>query len=75
MTTPAVRVLEPDDWPAVASIYAAGIATGNATFETEPPAWEAFDVDRLADQRLVALDDHGTVIGWAAATAVSDRCV
>jgi L-amino acid N-acyltransferase YncA len=28
------------DWPAVQAIYAAGIATGDATFETEPPSWE-----------------------------------
>jgi L-amino acid N-acyltransferase YncA len=30
--------LEPEDWPEVAAIYAAGIATGNATFETTPPS-------------------------------------
>ncbi len=26
-----------DDWPTVKAIYEAGIATGNATFETEAP--------------------------------------
>jgi phosphinothricin acetyltransferase len=63
-----------DDWPAVERIYAAGIATGDATFETEPPSWEAFDAGKLADHRLVAaLDGH--VVGWVAVSAVSERCV
>ncbi len=62
-------------WPEVERIYRAGIATGHATFESEPPTWEAFDGSRLADQRLVAVDAGGWVLGWAAATGVSDRCV
>jgi len=71
----SIRALGAADWPRVAAIYSAGIATGDATYETEPPTWHAFDADRLADQRLVATDASGTVIGWAAASAVSDRCV
>jgi L-amino acid N-acyltransferase YncA len=69
-----VRAMTPDDWPRVRAIYEAGIATGNATFETEPPAWEAWDSGHLAAPRLVASrgDD---VIGWAALSPVSDRCV
>jgi L-amino acid N-acyltransferase YncA len=63
----------PTDWPRVRSIYAAGIASGNATFETEPPQWDAFDVGHLSDLRLVATDGD-EVIGWAAASPVSDRC-
>jgi phosphinothricin acetyltransferase len=63
-----------DDWPAVERIYAAGIATGDATFETEPPTWEAFDAGRLAAHRLVAERD-GKVVGWAAVSGVSERCV
>ena len=62
-------------WPAVEAIYAVGIATGHATFETEPPTWEHFDRTRLRDQRLVALDEDGVVLGWVAAAPVSDRCV
>ncbi|MET0789412.1 MAG: N-acetyltransferase family protein [Cellulomonas sp.] len=61
-------------WPAVERIYAAGIATGHATFESAPPSWEAFDAGRLPAHRLVALDDDGAVVGWAAASSVSDRC-
>lgn len=68
-----IRPLTASDWPTVEAIYAAGIATGNATFETEPPSWVEFDADKLAEHRLVAELD-GTVVGWVAAVAVSDRC-
>lgn len=68
-----IRAMSPGDWPAVERIYADGIATGNATFETEPPAWADFDTSKLAEHRLVA-DADGRVVGWAAAIAVSDRC-
>ena len=64
-----------DDWPAVKDIYAAGIAGGNATFETEPPDWAAFDDSRLAGHRLVATSDAGSVVGWVAVSAVSVRPV
>jgi L-amino acid N-acyltransferase YncA len=60
------------DWPAVRAIYEAGIATGDATFETDVPDWPAWDAAHLADHRLVARDD-GTVVGWVALAAVSDR--
>ena len=62
-------------WPAVKAIYEAGIATGNATFETQAPAWDAWDKAHLAHSRLVAVDDAGTVQGWAALSPVSSRCV
>jgi L-amino acid N-acyltransferase YncA len=38
------------------------------------PAWEAWDSSHLAEHRLVALRG-GEVVGWAAVTPVSDRCV
>jgi phosphinothricin acetyltransferase len=72
--TPVVRELTAADWTAVREIYAAGIAAGNATFESEPPGWEEFDAGKRADLRLVA-DDGGTVVGWAAASPVSSRRV
>lgn len=71
---PLVRPLTSDDWPAVRSIYMEGIATGNATFEQEPPSWEAWDQSHLAACRLVA-EQAGQVVGWAALSRVSDRCV
>ena len=62
-------------WPAVKAIYEAGMATGNATFETQAPEWEAWDKAHLGHSRLVAVDEAGTVLGWAALSPVSSRCV
>ncbi len=74
---PLVQVvpLQVDHWPQVRDIFAAGIGTGHATFEPEPPSWATFDASKLLAHRLVAVDSSGTVLGWAAASAVSDRCV
>lgn len=60
---------------AVLAIYQAGIDEGNATFETGVPSWEQFTTSRLAQHRFVAVDDNGSVLGWVAASGVSDRCV
>lgn len=60
---------------AVLSIYAAGIATGHATFQAQAPTWEEFDAGHLPDHRLVAVDDRRRPLGWVAASAVSGRCV
>jgi len=68
----SVRALTDDDWPAVLRIYAEGIATGNATFETEVPRRETLDARWLPGQRWVA-DIAGIVVGWAAASPVSTR--
>ncbi len=64
----------PEDWESVRSIYEEGIATGNATFETSAPDWEKWDSDHLREGRLVARS-CGQVIGWAALSSVSERCV
>ena len=55
------------------AIYEAGIATGNATFETEAPTWEGWNASHLPGHRLVAERD-GRVLGWAALSPVSERC-
>jgi phosphinothricin acetyltransferase len=60
------------DWPEVETIYASGIATGEATFETEPPSWDEFDRGRLAHTRLVATENDA-VVGWAALSPTSAR--
>ena len=69
-----IRKLESADWEAVSDIYVEGIATRNATFETEVPSWESWDGAHISDCRFVAEID-GAVRGWAALTPVSDRCV
>ncbi|WP_206343564.1 GNAT family N-acetyltransferase [Streptomyces mesophilus] len=59
----------------VLGIYQLGIDEGNATFETEAPNWRAFDAAKMPEHRFVALSaDVGKVLGWVAATRVSDRC-
>lgn len=67
------------DWEQVRAIYTAGIVTGDATFETEAPAWERWDASHLRAGRLVARvvrsASAGEVAGWAALCAVSGRCV
>jgi L-amino acid N-acyltransferase YncA len=68
----AVRTMTQSDWPAVARIYAEGIATRVATFETDVPGWEAWDAAHLATPRLVA-DADGDVLGWIAVSPVSRR--
>jgi L-amino acid N-acyltransferase YncA len=69
-----VEELRPEHWPDVARIYAEGIATGDATFETEVPSWERWDESHLAAHRFVALAGE-QIVGWAAVSPVSDRCV
>jgi L-amino acid N-acyltransferase YncA len=58
----------------VLAIFQAGIDGGNATFETMAPAWEKFAAGKLPEHRFVALD-AGRVLGWAALSPTSDRCV
>ena len=63
-----------DHFPEIAEIYRQGLETGHATFETTVPTWEEWDKGKLKHSRLAAIIDH-TVVGWAALSAVSDRCV
>jgi L-amino acid N-acyltransferase YncA len=70
-----IRRLKAGDWPAVEAIYAAGIASGQATFETTPPSWAEFDATRSVEHRYVAVDAADEVLGWVATTAYSTRSV
>ncbi len=69
-----IEPMQPQDWPVVREIYLEGIATKNATFETEAPDWETWDVSHVQNCRLVARLG-GQVVGWAALSPVSSRCV
>ncbi len=68
----AVRELRAGDWPAVSRIFAEGIATRNATFETDVPSWDDWDATHLAEHRFVAVEG-GEVVGWIALAPVSER--
>jgi L-amino acid N-acyltransferase YncA len=71
-----IRPMRPADAPAVLAIYQAGLDTGQASFETTAPEWDAFDAARLPGHRHVAADAAtGELLGWAAVSAVSSRPV
>ena len=63
------------DAEAVLAIYAAGIATGHATFQTEVPGWQQWDAAHLQAPRLVARGTDGELLGWCALSDVSSRPV
>jgi phosphinothricin acetyltransferase len=61
-----------EHWPKVREIYLAGIASGDATFETAAPAWEEWDAAHLKFARLI-VSGNGEVKGWAALSRISAR--
>ena len=67
-----IRTMTAADWPDVRRIYGEGIASGNATFETEVPSRRTLESKWLPDHRWIAVVD-GKTAGWAAATPVSAR--
>ena len=69
-----IRNMLENDWPSVAKIYEEGLATGIATFETQVPDYSSWDNAHTKFCRLVAEEDE-TVLGWAALSPVSSRCV
>ena len=73
-TAVQIRTLTPEDWAAVCAIYLAGIAGGDATFETGAPTWEEWNRGHLPAPRLVAVAGEA-VVGWAALSPVSARSV
>lgn len=69
-----IKPMLQEHWEQVKQIYESGIATGIATYETTAPSWEKWNNGHLAFARLVALDNN-KVLGWAALSPVSSRCV
>ena len=61
-----------DDWKQVREIYLEGIATRNATIETEAPDWDEWNANHRPDCRLVARS-YDKVLGWAVLSPVSQR--
>jgi len=72
--TIAIQAMAEKDWPMVREIYAEGISTGNATFESSPPEWSPWEAGHLQAGRLVARSQN-QIVGWAALSPVSSRCV
>jgi L-amino acid N-acyltransferase YncA len=69
-----IRSMRSNDWSAVRAIYVAGMATGQATFETRAPVWAKWNSTHLARPRLVAVSGK-EIVGWAALGRVSTRKV
>ncbi len=69
-----IKIMCSEDWKSVAGIYQLGITTGNATFETEIPSWSIWNDTHLQSCRFVARLEN-EVVGWAALSPVSSRCV
>jgi L-amino acid N-acyltransferase YncA len=69
-----ITPMEPVDWPRVCEIYREGIATCQATFETQLPDWEKWDSSHRQECRLIARQG-AEVLGWAALSPVSGRAV
>ena len=59
---------------AVLAVYQAGLDRPHASFETTAPDWETWDSSHLPQHRFVGLDQDA-VVGWAALSPVSGRCV
>lgn len=71
----AIETMRPEHWEHVRRIHLEGIATGKATFEADAAAsWDDWSREHLEYGRIVAMRDD-EVVGWAALTPVSDRCV
>jgi L-amino acid N-acyltransferase YncA len=67
-----IRAMTREDWPEVEAIYAQGIATRAATFETEPPDYDAFAANHHSEHPLVAVE-NGRIVGWVALAPTSSR--
>ena len=64
--------MKDSDAAAVLDIYAYGLATRNATFETKVPTWEEWSQAHHSFCRLVYVQDN-EVVGWVALSPSSQR--
>lgn len=63
-------------WTEIAAIYRLGIQSRQATFETDVPDWEKWSSSKDLSTSFVLIDEEANrVIGWAAISKVSNRCV
>ena len=70
----SIRTFKKQDWTSVSKIYAEGIATGIATFETEVPSFNVWNEKFIKNCRLIA-ETNDEVLGFAVLSQVSKRAV
>lgn len=68
-----IREMQPEDGAKVLSIFEEGIKGGNATFDTEVPTWESWDMNFHKTCRLILEDESNEILGWAALKPISKR--
>ena len=69
-----IKNIEKDNFNQVAEIYRQGIETGIATFQNDIPDWDSWNKSHLQNCRIAAFNNN-VMMGWAALTPVSSRCV
>ena len=74
MSKVVIETMNEQSWESVQRIYNDGIATKNATFQTQAPDFNAWDQAHRKDCRLIARIEN-QIAGWAALSNVSNRCV
>lgn len=68
----SIRTMQEEDYPAVLDIYKDGVASMEATFETDTSivCWNDIHLDH---SRFVLQTEEGEIIGWCALLKVSDK--
>lgn len=69
-----IQDMKKEHWDQVKRIYIEGIASGNATFQSEAPTWKEWDEGHISNCRFIATMGN-EIIGWTAISSVSGRCV
>ncbi len=68
-----IREMQPIDGQRILEIFQQGLDTGLASFETQAPSWESWDMNFHKVARLVLQEQGGEIIGWAALKPISNR--
>jgi phosphinothricin acetyltransferase len=68
-----IREMLPGDEKKVLEIFQQGIDSGIATFETEVPSAEAWNMDFFNDCRWVLENESNEVVGWCGLKLISKR--
>jgi len=69
-----IRPFVKSDFPSVKDIYQQGIDSGEATFQEQAKDYDVWNESLLPSCRLVA-ESNRQIIGWAALSSASNRCV